>query len=72
MNTRFAPCLVVTGARLYFYDHSFVNEDTSKVFVPPEYTHGAVTVATLPAEASLSSPFIYVDAPCASVVTLLF
>lgn len=28
--------LVVTGARLYFYDHSFVNEDTSKVFLPPE------------------------------------
>lgn len=67
VNSRFAPYLVVTGARLYFYDHSFVNEDTSKVFVPPEYTHEVVTVATLPAEASLSPAFIYVHAPCAFV-----
>lgn len=67
VNSRFAPSLVVTGARLYFYDHSFVNEDTSKVFVPPECTHEAVTVATLPAEASLRPPFIYVHAPCAFV-----
>lgn len=64
--------LVVTGARLYFDDHSFVNEDTSKVFVPPEYTHEVVTVAALPAEASLSPPFIYVNTHCAFVGNLFF
>lgn len=26
---------IVTSPRLYFYDHSFVNEDTSEVFLPP-------------------------------------
>lgn len=65
VNSRLAPSLVVAGARLYFYDHSFVNEDTSEVFVPPEYAHEALTVAALPAEASLSPSFIYVHAPCA-------
>lgn len=25
VNTSFARCFIVTGPRLYFYDHSFVN-----------------------------------------------
>lgn len=47
-NSRFAPGLVVTGARLYFYDHSFVTEDTSEVLGPPEYADEVLMVAQPP------------------------